>query len=125
MSVTNRVSGKVMITRGSGSGSRSKGSGSSETSIRNWIEAVISATVREMIPKIFGSIMTKLIAMFDKWYAAVAPTSASITTASIVAIALPKEKEIPYREFNNTKPSEFEGVRDSSVAMRWISDVEG
>ena len=30
-----------------------------------------------------------------------------------------------YREFNNTKPPEFDGTQDLIVVMRWISDIEG
>lgn len=32
---------------------------------------------------------------------------------------------MPYREYNNTKPTEFDGIRDSIIAMIWISYVEG
>ena len=30
-----------------------------------------------------------------------------------------------YWEFSNTKPPEFENVKEPIVFMRWVSDVEG
>lgn len=115
----------VMIMRGSGSGFGSEESGTSETYIHEWIEAVVSATVRKMIPEMFGSIKTELISIFDEWYVVVASIAAATATSIIDVTALLREKEMPYMEFNNTKPPEFEGVMDPIVAMRWISNVEG
>lgn len=63
--------------------------------------------------------------MFDEWYIVVANTVAAATTVVVVAAASPRGKEMPYREFNKTKPREFDAVRDPVVVMRWISDVEG
>ena len=30
-----------------------------------------------------------------------------------------------YRDFDNTKPPNFDGIQDPIIAMRWLSDVEG
>ena len=73
--------------RGSGSGSGFEGSGPSETEIHNRTEAAVSATIRRIIPKMYRSIKTKLIAIFDKRYATIE------ANASIVAAASPREKE--------------------------------
>lgn len=108
-----------MITRASGSGFSLEGSGPSETDIHDWIEAPVSAAVREMLPEMYRSIKTKLIALFDEWY----PTFASIISAAATTSA--GEMEMSYRQFSNTKPPIFYGVRDLIVVMRWISDVEG
>ena len=81
--------------------------------------------MREMIPEMFGSIKTELIALFNEWYAAFASTIAIAATSIVAAAASPVKKEMPYREFNNTMPRDFNGVRDPIVAMRWNSDLEG
>ena len=62
----------VMITRASRFGSGSEGPGPSTADICDWIEATVPAVVKEMIPEMFGTIKTELIAMFDEWYVVVA-----------------------------------------------------
>ena len=73
----------------------------------------------------FGTIKTELISFFDEWYTVVTGTTVVTTTIFVAAETSFGEKEMPYREFNNTKPPEFNSVRDTIVSMRWISDVEG
>ena len=85
----------------------------------------MSATMREMISEMSGSIKTKLIVLFDEWYADVASTVVAATMTTIIVATSPIEKEIPYHEFNNTKPLEFDSVRDPIVSTRRVSNVEG
>lgn len=58
-------------------------------------------------------------------YSTVASTAATLAIVVVVATASPREKDIMYRESNNTKPPEFEGARDPIMEMRYILDVEG
>ena len=67
----------------------------SVTDIRDWIEAAVSASVREIIPEMFGSIKTKLIVLFYDRYNVASTTVVADTTVVVVA-ASPGEKEMPY-----------------------------
>lgn len=79
-----------------------------------------------MILELFRTFKTQLIALFDEWYFDVASiVVATAATVVVVTAASPGDKEMPYREFNNTKPPQFNSVRDLITTMRWISDVEG
>lgn len=73
----------------------------------------------------FRSIKTERIYIFHKWYLVVASIIAAIATDVVVVTASPREKDMPYREFNIVKSPEIESVRDPVIAMRWIFDVEG
>lgn len=55
------------------------------TDIRDWIEAAVSASVREIIPEMFGSIKTKLIIMFYDRYNVASTTVVADTTVVVVA----------------------------------------
>lgn len=115
----------VIITRATMSSSRSEGSRPSESDIHNWIETAVSAAVREMTPEMFGTTMTELIALFYEWYVVVASTIVTIATTVVVVVTPSREKETPYRDFNNNKPPKFDGVKDPIIVMRWISNMEG
>lgn len=111
----------VMITRANGSGFGSEGPGPSEADICNWVKAMVSAAVGEIVSEIFETIKTKLIALFDERYIVVASTAPATATAA----GSLGEKDMTYSEFSNTKPLEFDGIKDPIVDKRWISHVEG
>lgn len=75
----------------------------------------------------FGTIKIELIALFDERCAAIASIVVVAAAAIVVVVATtsPGDKEMPYREFNNSKPLLFDGVRDPIAAMRWVSNMEG
>ena len=87
----------VMITRASRSGLGSEGSGPSENEKCDGIEAAVSAAIREIILKMFGTIKTKLIALFDEWYVVVANTDVAAVTVVVDVAASPGEREMPNR----------------------------
>lgn len=78
-----------------------------------------------MILEMLGTIKIELIALFDERYVVVSSIVAITSTFVLTAVASPRDKEIPYRELNNTKPPKFDGSMDPIVAKRWISDLEG
>lgn len=78
-----------------------------------------------MISALFRTIKTKIINLFDKQYDAIDSTASATTIAAIAATTSSGDKGMSYREFNNTKPLEFDGVRDPITTIRWISNVEG
>ena len=65
---------------------------------------MLAAAVREIILQLFGTIKIKLIALFDERYAIVAIIVVVAATGVVAAIDSPRDKEMTYREFNNTKP---------------------
>lgn len=67
-----------------------------------------------MIPKMFGTIKTELIALFNEWYVAISSIVVDAPTVVVTATTPFGEKEMPYREFNDTKPLEFNSVSVTS-----------
>lgn len=93
-----------MITQASGSGCRLNGSGPCKTDIHDWIKTVVVATIREMTPKLFGTIKAKQISLFYERYVVVASIAAVSATIVVAATVSFRDKGMPYREPNNTKP---------------------
>lgn len=73
----------------------------------------------------FGSIKTISIETFDERYAAMTEVAAAATTAAIADVRLYGVDSLWYRDFNDTKPPEFDRTQDLIAAMRCIFDVEG
>ena len=79
--------------------------------------------IRAEIPEMFGSIKTTLIETFDERYATMTVATAAAATV-VVAAARPQGGDsLLFREFSNTKPTEFDEVQDPIYAMRWIYDI--
>lgn len=66
-----------------------------------------------------------LIEQFDEQYVVVIEVVVFVATAAVVAARLHGGDLMQVEEFNNTKPSEFDGTKDLISAMRLIFDVEG
>lgn len=82
----------------------------------------MTLVVREAISKVFGSIKTTLIEMFDERYVVVIKAFVATPIATTI---LQGGGSIQYRDFSNTNPLEFDRLKDPIIVMRWISDVEG
>ena len=92
-------------------------SGTSDEEIRRIIHEEVAAAIRAEIPEMFGSIKTTLIETFDERYAALSEAAVAAATA-VVAAARPQGGDaLLFREFSNTKPSEFDGTQDPIAAM--------
>ena len=89
------------------------------------IHKEVATAIRAEIPEMFGSIKTTLMETFDERYAALTEAAATAATA-VVAAATPQGGDsLLFREFNNTKPLEFDGTQAPIADMRWIYDIEG
>ena len=76
-------------------------SGTNDEEIYRIIADEVAVSIREAMPKMFGSIKTTLIETFDERYVVVANTD--------VAAARPHGGDLLLlREFNNTKPPKFD-----------------
>lgn len=73
----------MVFTWGSGSSGPEK-QGTSDDEICRIIAAKVVVAVWEAIPKVFGSIKTVMIVMFDERYAAVTEAAAATATTAIV-----------------------------------------
>ena len=93
--------------------------------IREILRDGVAALFRAELPELFGSIKTAMIEYFDERYAALAETAAAAATAAVAAARGGAGRGFQYRDIDNTKPPTFDGVQDPTVAMRWLSDVEG
>ena len=73
--------------------------------------------------ELFGSIKTAMIELFNDHYVAlnevvaIAATTVVVaaTTAVVAAVEIRGERTFQYRYFNNTKPLEFDRVKDLIV----------
>ena len=72
-----------------------------------------------------GSIKTTIIELFDDCYVALSEVIVVAATAAVVFVGVRGERAFRYQDFDNTKPLEFDGVKDLIVALRWLYDVEG
>ena len=72
------------------------------------------------IPEFFGSIKTTMIELFDDRYAAFSEVVVAATTAAVAAMGIYRERSFHYRDFDNTKPMKFDGVRGPIMEMRWL-----
>ena len=52
-------------------------------------------------------------------------TAAVAVTAAVATAKKGTSRGFQYRDFYYAKPPTFDGVQDSIVAMRWLSDMEG
>lgn len=63
--------------------------------------------------------------MFDNHFVDVTDVVATAVTIVVDSVGPPGGGSVSYRDFNNTKPREFDRTRGLIVAMIWISNVEG
>lgn len=73
----------------------------------------------------FELVKTSMIELFDDRYATLSEVVVTAATAIVTAIGDQGERTFQYRDFDNTKTPEINGVWDPIVAMRWLSVVEG
>lgn len=115
-----------MVTTTRGFGSKDPESlCTSDDGIRRIVVDEVSATIKDTILDMFGSIKTTMVELFYERYAFVNEAAASIAIATVAAARTHDGDSILYREFNNMKPPEFDGVKDLIDAIRWVFDVEG
>lgn len=93
--------------------------------IREILHDQVVALFRAELPKLFGSIKTAMVEYFDERYAALTETATAAATAAVAPTGEGAGQGFQYRDFDNTKPPNFDGVQDPIVAMRWLLDVEG
>lgn len=93
--------------------------------IHKLIATKVVAAVRGAIQKVSRSSSTTMIELFDVWYATVSEAAIVAAMAVVSAIGVQGRGSCKYRDFSNTKPLEFDGVKDPIMSMIWISDVEG
>lgn len=111
----------MAITRGSGSGANvSERLGLTGDEIHEMITTQVTMSVREAIPEIFGYVKTTVIELFDELYAFVSELVVVTATVVVVVIGFRGRRMLQYHDFSNTKPLEFDEVRDLITAMRWI-----
>ena len=82
----------------------------------------VTATIREVIPKMFESIKTTQIETFDECYAIVTEV---VAAAPVAAARVGSVRVLQYWYFDNTKPPTFDRVQDPIITFMWLSDVEG
>lgn len=111
----------MAITRGSGSGANvSERLGLTGDEIHEMITTQVTMSVREAIPEIFGYVKTTVIELFDELYAFVSELVVVTATVAVVVVGFRGRRMLQYHDFGNTKPLEFDEVRDLITAMRWI-----
>ena len=99
----------MVVTQGSGSNNPDK-PGTNDDDFR-WIVAIeVTAEIRGAISEMFGSIKTMLIKTFDKRYATITEATVVAATTVVSAVRPQGGDSLWYREFNNMKPTEFDGT---------------
>ena len=63
--------------------------------------------------------------LFDDRYDALSEAVATPATISVAAVGISTRWLFQYRDFNNTKPQNFDGIQDLIMSVRWLSDLEG
>ena len=94
------------------------GGGVSDEELRQMIHDEVAAAIRAEIPEMFRSIKTTLIDTFDERYAALSDAAVAAATAAVAAARPQGGDALLFREFNNTKPPEFDGTQDPIAAIR-------
>lgn len=72
----------------------------------------------------FGFVKTTMIELFDECYIAITEDTTDAAIAYVATVGLQMRGMIQYRDFNNMRPPEFDGVKDPIATMRCISYVE-
>lgn len=93
--------------------------------IRDLITTKVVVVVRCAIPEVFGSIKTAMIELFNEGYFILSEVVVVAATTTVAAVGVQARGSFQYWEFNNTKPLEFNRVKDLIMTMTWIFDVEG
>ena len=75
----------MVITQDSGSNDPERHSASDDV-IRRIVATEVATTIREAIPKMFGSVKTTLIKTFDNRYVAVTEAAAAVATATLATV---------------------------------------
>ena len=95
------------------SGSRSRagvasqdGPGLIKDQVREIIHEVVVCIV---IIELFGSIKTTMMEFYDDRYVALSDAT-DITATTVVAVGIGTGRPFQYRDFDNTKPTVFDGV---------------
>ena len=78
-----------------------------EDRVKEIIHEEVIKIVRGHIPELFGTINSAMMAYFDDRYVALAETATAAATATGGGGA---SRGFQYRDFDNTKPSNFDGV---------------
>lgn len=60
--------------------------------------------LREVIPKVFGSIKTTMIDLFDEYYATVTKATVAPTFFVVVVARVQGRGMVKYQDFSNMKP---------------------
>ena len=85
----------------------------------------VAAMFWAQLPEMFRSIKTAMVEYFDARYAALTEAAAAAATMVVSAAGLGASRGFQYRDFDNMKPPNFDGIQDSIIAMRWLSDIKG
>lgn len=103
----------MVVMRGSGSGADGmERPRFNNDEIRELITTQVTLAIKDVIPEVSGSVKTTLIKMFDECYVFVTKAVA------VVSARLQGGGSMKYREFSNTNPPEFDGVKDLIFSMR-------
>lgn len=114
----------MAITRGSGSGDGgSKRPGLTDDDICEMITTQVTMVVWEAILEFFGSTKTAMIEMFNELYASVSEVVAPVATTTITSTGLQGRASFQYWDLSNTKPLEFDMVKDPIISIKWLSYV--
>lgn len=65
-----------------------------------------------------------MIELLDERYIALTETTTAASTSIVAAAGGQGGGLFQYQDFSSTKPPEFNEVKDSIIAMRWLSDLE-
>ncbi|KAJ9541584.1 hypothetical protein OSB04_028090 [Centaurea solstitialis] len=85
----------------------------SEDQIRELVTKEVNRAFTNIVPELINGVRDQFNALLEERF------------ATVTAAGVGPPREFTYRDFSACAPSEFKGELDPTMALHWISDIEG